>query len=154
MKNPWIRPLQLCLGAAVLSMAGLASAQPTPPAGSMAAPPPPPPSAAPHADHAKPGPKHHHKHMERKDHKGPDKRGYDRRDPAQHEAAAVREQSSRGGVQSGDHFQRNAVARCDVFKNEADRRSCVDRVKDGQISGSVEGGGVLREYTEQVPVRQ
>jgi hypothetical protein len=46
------------------------------------------------------------------------------------------------------------VARCDVFKNEADRRSCVDRVKDGQVSGSVEGGGVLREYTEQVPVRQ
>ncbi|MBB1649413.1 MULTISPECIES: hypothetical protein [Delftia] len=148
MKNPWIRPLQLCIGAAVLGMAGLATAQPGP--GPDGAPPPPPPAA----EKAKPH-HHHKKHADQHtDHKGPAKRGYDRRDPDQHEAAAVKEQSRRGGVQSGDHFQRNAVARCDVFKNEGDRRSCVERVKDGQVSGSVEGGGVLREYTEQVPVRQ
>lgn len=146
MKNPWIRPLQLCIGAAVLGMAGLATAQPGP--GPDGAPPPPPPAA----EKAKPH-HHHKKHADQHtDHKG--QRGYDRRDPDQHEAAAVKEQSRRGGVQSGDHFQRNAVARCDVFKNEGDRRSCVERVKDGQVSGSVEGGGVLREYTEQVPVRQ
>lgn len=146
MKNPWIRPLQLCIGAAVLGMAGLATAQPAPGPDGM---PPPPPAAE------KAKPHHHKKHADRHgDSKGPAKRGYDRRDPAQHEAAAVQEQSRRGGVQSGDHFQRNAVARCDVFKNEGDRRSCVERVKDGQVSGSVEGGGVLREYTEQVPVRQ
>ncbi|MBK0112870.1 hypothetical protein IAE24_13000 [Delftia sp. S65] len=143
MKNPWIRPLQLCIGAAVLGMAGLAAAQPAPGPDGM---PPPPPAA----EKAKP----HHHHKKHAEPKGPAKRGYDRRDPAQHEAAAVQEQSRRGGVQSGDHFQRNAVARCDVFKNEGDRRSCVERVKDGQVSGSVEGGGVLREYTEQVPVRQ
>ncbi|CAB5693487.1 Uncharacterised protein [Delftia tsuruhatensis] len=140
MKNPWIRPLQLCIGAAVLGMAGLATAQPAPPADGA---PPPPPAAE------KAKPHHHKKHAD----KGPAQRGYDRRDPAQHEAAAVKEQARRGGIQSGDHFQRNAVARCDVFKNEADHRSCVDRVKDGQVSGSVEGGGVLREYTEQVPVK-
>ncbi len=141
MKNPWIRPLQLCIGAAVLGMAGLATAQPAPPADGA---PPPPPAAE------KAKPHHHKKHAEPK---GTAKRGYDRRDPAQHEAAAAAEQArSKGGIQPGDHFQRNALARCDVFKNEADRHSCVDRVKDGQVSGSVEGGGVLREYTEQVPV--
>lgn len=139
MKNPWIRPLQLCLGAAVLGMAGLAAAQPAPPP--EGAPPPPPP-----AEKAKPHPKKHADHM------APAKRGYDRRDPAQHEAAAVKEQSRRGGIQSGDNFERNAMARCDAFKNDGDRRSCMDRVKDGQVSGSVQGGGVLREYTEQVPV--
>ncbi|WP_289241886.1 hypothetical protein [Delftia sp.] len=116
-------------------MAGLATAQPGP--GPDGTPPPPPAE-----EKAKP----HHLHKKHAEHKGPAKRGYDRRDPAQHEAAAVQEQSRRGGVQSGDNFQRNAVARCDVFKNEGDRRSCVERVKDGQVSGSVEGGGVPRVH--------
>lgn len=134
MKNPWIRPLQLGLGAAVVAMAGLSWAQPAP----GSAPPPPPPPAA---EKAKPHPP-----------KPAPRRGYDRRDPAQHEAAAVREQARHGGIQSGSNFQNNAMARCDAFKNDGDRRSCLDRVRDGQISGSVEGGGVIREYTEQVPV--
>ncbi|WP_280189209.1 hypothetical protein [Delftia sp. PS-11] len=163
MQTQWIRSLQLGLGAAALCMAGLAAAQPAAAAAGST-----PPPAVAGADQGKPGPQHQHEHkkhhhgkkhhhqdrMESMDHKGHGK-GYDRNDPAQREAAAVREQSRRGGVESGggmDQFQRNALARCDVFKSEADRRSCVGRVKDGQASGSIEGGGLLREYTEQVLV--
>lgn len=134
MKNPWIRSLQLTLGACAVALSGLASAQPAPPP--EGAPPPPP-----AAEKAKPHPP-----------KAAPKRGYDRRDPAQHEAAAVREQSRHGGIQSGSNFENNAMARCDAFKNDGDRRSCMDRVRDGQTSGSVQGGGMLREYTEQVPM--
>ena len=50
-----------------------------------------------------------------------------------------------------DQYQRNALKRCDVFKTEEDRRSCVARVHHAQVTGSVEGGGVLRMYSETLP---
>ena len=47
-------------------------------------------------------------------------------------------------------YQQNALRRCGVFKTEADREACVGRMLDSQASGSVEGGGVLRSYTQKV----
>lgn len=76
--------------------------------------------------------------------------------PQQHEAAAVRAEERAGRMPRGqdmDQYQRNALARCDVFRNADDRRSCAERVRSGESSGSVRDGGMLREYTEQVPVR-
>lgn len=76
--------------------------------------------------------------------------------PHQHEAAAVRAEERAGRMPRGqdmDQYQRNAVARCDVFREAEDRRSCAERVRSAEVSGSVRDGGVLREYTEQVPVR-
>lgn len=77
-------------------------------------------------------------------------------------AACIREagaaaQAARNGqlTSPGDStYERNATARCEVFKNEQDRSDCQKRVRSNPVSGSVEGGGVLREATTIVPVRQ
>lgn len=159
MTKTWIRSLQLGLGAVALCSLSLVQAQSAAPAEGAA---PPPPAAA----HAKPkhhagkhhtgkqhtGKGHHHPHHP----KGAAKHGHDRNDPAQREAAAAREQSRNGGLgrnESMDQYQRNALARCDVFKNDADRNSCAERVRQPG-DGSVQGGGILREYTEEVRVPQ
>ncbi|MEG2999513.1 MAG: hypothetical protein RR855_03085 [Comamonas sp.] len=143
MTRTWIRPVQLGLSALALSMAGWASAQTAAPADA-----PPPPAAvkkAPAKPHAG---KHHRPH-----HRG-DKAQH-HKDPAAREAAAAREEARRGKLDSKapeDQLQRNALARCDVFKSDLDRQACSERVRNGQVSGSVEGGGTITEYTQQVPV--
>ena len=79
--------------------------------------------------------------------------------PQHHEAAAVAGERSRGagphnpGAGQPNEFERNALRRCEIFKTDLDRQACVERVRQPQISGSVQGGGVLREYTQtyQVP---
>lgn len=143
MTRTWIRPVQLGLSALALSMAGWVSAQTAAPADA-----PPPPAAvkkAPAKPHAG---KHHRPH-----HRG-DKAQH-HKDPAAREAAAAREEARRGKLDSKapeDQLQRNALARCDVFKSDLDRQACSERVRNGQVSGSVEGGGTITEYTQQVPV--
>jgi hypothetical protein len=143
MTHTWIRPVQLGLGALALSMAGWASAQPAAPADT--------PAPAAQKAPAKPHMGKHHRHHHRGDKA---QRGY--RDPAAHEAAAARDEARRGKLESkaapDDQLQRNALARCDVFKVELDRQACTERVRNGQVSGSVEGGGTITEYTQQVPV--
>jgi len=52
----------------------------------------------------------------------------------------------------GNTYERNAMARCEVFKTQQDRSDCQARLQGSPVSGSVEGGGVLREAT--TPVRQ
>ena len=47
-------------------------------------------------------------------------------------------------------YERNAVARCEVFKNSEDTQACIQRVRQSP-QGSVEGGGLLREYSYEVP---
>ena len=45
-------------------------------------------------------------------------------------------------------FAGNALSRCSVFKGGEDRVACEARVKgQGSTSGSVQGGGVLKEVT-------
>ena len=47
-------------------------------------------------------------------------------------------------------YERNALARCDVFKTRPEHRACVERLQQ-PAQGSVEGGGLLREYSYEVP---
>lgn len=74
--------------------------------------------------------------------------------PAQHEAAAVAGEQKRGAGSNaqGLDYERNALNRCEIFKTADDRNACVERVRQPQISGSVEGGGLIREYTQTVQV--
>lgn len=79
--------------------------------------------------------------------------------PQQHEAAAVAGERRKGtgpanppGAQQGTEFERNALRRCEVFKTNDDRHACVERVRQPQLSGSIQGGGVIREYTQTVQV--
>jgi hypothetical protein len=45
-------------------------------------------------------------------------------------------------------FAANALSRCSVFKDTEDRMACDARVKgQGSNSGSVQGGGILKEVT-------
>jgi hypothetical protein len=45
-------------------------------------------------------------------------------------------------------FAGNALSRCNVFKGAEDRMACDARVKgQGSNSGSVQGGGILKEVT-------
>ena len=53
--------------------------------------------------------------------------------------------SRRGGLTSADSYRANALARCDRVP-PADQAECRKRIEDGSKSGSVEGGGVLREH--------
>ena len=72
--------------------------------------------------------------------------------PAQPHTATNTTQQHAGSQDS--EFERNALRRCDIFKTQEDRHACVGRVRQPTISGSVEGGGVIREYTQQITVPQ
>lgn len=98
-----------------------------------------------------PAPSGAHHHRAKPHHGGP--RTY--MSPQQHEAAAVAGERNRGqdpAHRSMDELERNALRRCDIFKTELDRSACVARVRQPQLSGSVEGGGVIREYTQTIEV--
>lgn len=48
----------------------------------------------------------------------------------------------------------NATQRCEAFQNAQDRSECVRRVENGPASGSVPGGGVLRESVTTTVIPQ
>ncbi len=82
-------------------------------------------------------------------------------EPAASRAACVREvgaaaQAARAGaLTSADAatYERNALARCEVFKTPQDQADCRARMGSGAIvSGSVEGGGILREQVDSYTV--
>ena len=62
------------------------------------------------------------------------------------EASAALQESSRGNLNDGQSdFERNRLLRCEKQPPE-DRQDCVRRMSsEARVSGSVEGGGVLRE---------
>ncbi len=70
----------------------------------------------------------------------------------QREAAAARQASRAGGLSAPtpEALERNALARCAVFKAEIDKEACEARVRNAPISGSVFGGGQLRQATTTV----
>lgn len=163
MKFLWSRSLRLSLCAAAVCALGAVHAQTAAPANpeasapaSAQAPTPPAPSQAQPHEGKKP------QHMQR--HHKPRKEGqrahHGQRGkyatPQEHEAAAARAEERAGRLRSGngdDQYQRNALARCDVFRDTEDRHSCVERMRAGEVIGSVKEGGVLREFSEQVPVQ-
>jgi hypothetical protein len=64
------------------------------------------------------------------------------------EAGAAYAQMRKGGVQPQDRaFEQNAQSRCQALPND-DRQACLARMQGhGSSSGSVSGGGILRELT-------
>ncbi|MCD2513973.1 hypothetical protein [Comamonas endophytica] len=169
MKSTWSRSVQMTLCAAAICAMGAVNAQ-TPqapasvgtPQSSTQTPSQASPSQARGTEgnmtEGRKGERHHRAHKGER-HKGEHQQRQRGKyaDPHQHEAAAVRAEERagrlRGGEQGMDQYQRNALARCEVFREMEDRQSCANRVRSSDVSGSVRDGGVLREYTEQVPVR-
>ncbi|MFP8777096.1 hypothetical protein [Hydrogenophaga sp. RWCD_12] len=82
------------------------------------------------------------------------KQDTDARQSCLREAGAARQEALQG--KAGDNttstdWRRNALARCGVHKDAADRATCERLVNgDGQARGSVDGGGVIREITTEV----
>jgi hypothetical protein len=77
----------------------------------------------------------------------------DTREADVREARAARVEARRGGLTDiGDaQNEKNRYARCDAHQG-ADRDYCIRRMNgEGTVSGSVEGGGVLRELRVIVP---
>jgi hypothetical protein len=69
------------------------------------------------------------------------------------EAVNAREAALRGQLDEGNtQYQRNAQARCEVMTGD-ERLDCLARISEGRVSGSVEGGGILREYRKVVPAQ-
>lgn len=67
-------------------------------------------------------------------------------------SAAALAEKRRGTLDNkGANFEANAMLRCDVFTGD-DRAACRARMAGhGQVSGSVLGGGVLRQVETVVP---
>ncbi len=74
------------------------------------------------------------------------------RDTCLREAGAALQEARRGGLTSGQEaIESNRVARCERLAPE-DRALCVRRMNgEGETSGSVAGGGILRELVVPVP---
>ena len=73
----------------------------------------------------------------------------------QREAGAARQEAARGGLTSGSLSgnEANALARCQQVP-AADKADCEARIRGGEgssSSGSVMGGGVIRETVTPVP---
>ena len=68
------------------------------------------------------------------------------------EAGAALQAARRGDLTSGGgELKRNARERCNVLAGD-ERRDCLARMRgEGTVSGSVEGGGILREKVTVVP---
>lgn len=68
------------------------------------------------------------------------------------EARNARADKQRGRLDTVGSLQANALARCEVHHNDLDRQACRARVTgQGETSGSVAGGGLLREYEVTLP---
>ncbi|HYF21112.1 MAG TPA: hypothetical protein VEA40_24840 [Ramlibacter sp.] len=68
------------------------------------------------------------------------------RDTCLREARNARAEKQRGTLEQSPTLEANAKARCDVFAAGEERAACEARVMGfGGTSGSVEGGGILRQ---------
>lgn len=68
------------------------------------------------------------------------------------EAGAAMLETRRGTLAEGEDFEANRVARCAVHRTAEDRGYCERRMRgEGTVSGSIEGGGLLRELKVTVP---
>lgn len=67
------------------------------------------------------------------------------------EAAAARQAARSGALTgNGSSFEANRLLRCNALP-VAERDACIRRARDeGVVSGSVESGGILREYREVI----
>lgn len=80
----------------------------------------------------------------------------DARDPSVREAQAAKQDAKRGHLptENADQLERNRLARCERLPAQ-DRDYCMRRMNgEGEVSGSVEGGGLLRELRVVVPAEK
>ena len=81
-------------------------------------------------------------------------RGTARQDRAtcMREAGAARDETRRGRLADrGGPYDKNATQRCNALP-DADRQDCMARMQgQGTSSGSVDGGGILREKVTRTP---
>lgn len=73
------------------------------------------------------------------------------------EAGAAQIEARRGTLAADDNsdFEKNRLARCDLHKQADEREYCLRRMRgEGTVSGSVEGGGILRELVVTVPAEE
>lgn len=63
------------------------------------------------------------------------------------EAGAARQAARAGHLSSREAstYEQNAAQRCAAFATADERAECVNRLQNAPASGSVQGGGVLRE---------
>ena len=85
-----------------------------------------------------------------------DRSGEDRK-TCLREAGAAQVEARRGTLAADDtsNYEKNRLARCDVHQNAEERDYCLRRMHgEGTTSGSVEGGGILRELVVTVPAEE
>ncbi len=79
----------------------------------------------------------------------------DERKTCLREAGAAQVEAKRGQLTDPASVEQNKLARCAYHRNADDRDYCERRMRgEGTTSGSVEGGGILRELTVIVPADQ
>lgn len=71
------------------------------------------------------------------------------------EAGAALQEAQRGTLlREGSEYEQNKFVRCDYHKDPKDREYCMMRMRgEGTITGSVEGGGLLRELRVIEPLQ-
>jgi len=71
------------------------------------------------------------------------------------EAGAALQESQRGTLlREGSEYEQNKFVRCDYHKDPKDREYCMKRMRgEGTITGSIEGGGLLRELRVVEPMQ-
>ena len=70
------------------------------------------------------------------------------------EAGAAKQESQRGNLRDSGDYQANASKRCAALP-AAEKADCERRASgEGSVSGSVGGGGVVRELVTPVPAGQ
>ena len=58
-----------------------------------------------------------------------------------------------GSLAAGTDFSANALKRCNVFKEPANQAACRERIRgEGNATGGVAAGGVMRQSETAVPV--
>ncbi len=71
------------------------------------------------------------------------------------EAGAALQEARRGTLTlEGAEYEQNKFVRCDYHKDPKDREYCMMRMRgEGSVSGSIEGGGLLRELRVIEPLQ-
>ncbi|GAA4335616.1 hypothetical protein GCM10023165_12200 [Variovorax defluvii] len=76
------------------------------------------------------------------------------REACRREAGAARQEAQRGGLAPAGAAEANALARCEMLQKPSDRVDCEARIRgaaNSSESGSVMGGGVIRETVTPMP---
>ena len=77
---------------------------------------------------------------------------YQQREDCVREVRAAQAARQHGQLRDGSDHTANALARCEVYRAQEDVQACRARVMgQGDVSGSVAGGGLLRQYEYTVP---